>query len=120
MTNIYALLNPDSAIQALVGLGTSPQSSKIYPGVAAQTVDLPLIEYNMVGETKISTIAGVGDPANERVQISCHADTYDEANTLADAVFDALEGNGYQLYRSNAYQQSTKTFSVFIDWGFLI
>lgn len=120
MTNLYALLNPVAGIQSLVGLGTSPQSSRIYPGVAPESAALPLIEYNMVGETKISTIAGVGDPANERVQISCHAATYDGANALADAVYAALEGNGYQLYRSNAYQQSTKSFSVFIDWGFLI
>jgi hypothetical protein len=79
-----------------------------------------LIEYSLVGETKISTIKGVGDPANERVQISCHAKTADEADALADAVFAALEGNGYQMYRSESYQQSTRTFSVFIDWGFLI
>ena len=119
MTNIYALLNPVAGIQSIVGLSTSPQSSKIYPGVAPESVALPLIEYSLVGETKISTIDGMDNEGNERIQISCHALTYDGANALADAVYAAREGNGYQLYRSIAYQQATKSFSVFIDWGFI-
>ena len=119
MTNIYALLNPVAGIQALVGQGTSPQSSRIYPTIAPESAALPLIEYSVVTDEPESTLTGVGDTHRQRIQISCHALTYDGAQALANAVHDALEGNGYQAYRSDGYQGPTKTHSVVIDWSFI-
>jgi hypothetical protein len=118
MINIYSLLNPVSGIQSIVGQSTSPQSSRIYPGLSDETAALPLIEYSTVSQEPFSTLYGVGDPHRVRMQISCHAATYDGAQALADAVHAALEGNGYMEFRSDGYEQETKTYSVFIDWSF--
>jgi len=117
--NPYALLNVNAGIQALVGTGSSPQQSRIYPGVADEKAALPLIEYSLTSETPFSTLSGVNDPQRQQFQFSCHAETYDGAQALADAVYAALEGNGYQQYRSDAYTKDTRTFSVFIDWSFI-
>jgi len=119
ITDLYSVLNTDAGVMALVGTGSSPQQSRIYPMIAPESAALPLIEYSTVSEIPISTIAGVDDMDRHRIQMSCHAATFDDAETLADAVFAALEGNGYQELRLPAYQAETKTFSVFIDWSFL-
>jgi len=119
MINVYALLNPVSAIQTLVGTGSSPQQSRIYPGIAPESAALPLIECHVISDTPISTIAGTNDPHSNNYQFSCHAATYDGAQALANAVHDALEGNGYQTYRADGYEAQTKTYSVFLDWSFI-
>ncbi len=67
----------------------------------------------------MSTLTGVNDPHSQRVQISCYALTYDGAQALANAAHDALEGNGYQAYRTDLYQASTKIHSVIVDWNFI-
>lgn len=120
MKNVYALLNPVAGIQSLVGLGTSPQSSRIYPGVAPEDTALPYIEVHSVIDQPINTLAGVDDMHRERIQLSCYAATFDGAQALADAAHDALEGNGYQESRVASYGEKTKTHAVFLDWSFLI
>ena len=120
MINPYALLNPVSGIQSIVGTGSSPQQSRIYPGVAPESAAMPYVEYHLTTETPFSTIAGVNDAMRQSFQFSCYATTYDGANALANAVFAALEGNGYQDYRSGAmYDEKTKTYLVPIDWSFI-
>jgi len=119
MTNLYELLNPVAGIQALIGTGSSPQQSRIYPVIAPESAALPLIEYSIVTDEPESTLSGVGDLHRQRIQISCHAMTYDGAQALADAVHDALEGNGYQAYRSDGYQGPTKSYTVALDWSFI-
>jgi len=117
--NVYAILNPVSAIQSLVGTGASPQQSRIYPGIAPESAALPLIEVHVTTDTPHSTLSGVSDSHSQAVQLSCHALTYDGAQALANAAFNALEGNGYQTYRTDGYDEATKTHSVFIDWAFV-
>jgi len=118
-TNVYALLNPVAGIQTLVGTGTSPQQSRIYPGIAPESAALPLIECNVITDTPISTVTGTNDMHRNRWQFSCHALTYDGAQALGNAVHDALEGGGYQDYRTDLYDSATKTHTVIIDWSFL-
>ena len=118
-TNPYTTLNAAAALQTLVGTGTSPQQSRIYPGIAPESATLPYIEYSVIGDEPINTIKGVDDMHSERMQFSCHALTYTGAKALADAVHDALEGDGYQEFRSDAYQAPTKGYSVALDWEFL-
>jgi len=48
-----------------------------------------------------------------------HALTWDGAQALANAVHTALEGNGYQEFRTDGYEAQTKIHSVFLDWSFL-
>lgn len=118
MIDIYGLLNPVAGIQAIVGTGSSPQQSRIYLGIAPESAALPLVECH-TSSRPISTLTGVDDMHRETVQFSCHATTYDGAQTLADAVHDALEGNGYLQSRTPGYEEKTKTHSVFMDWSFL-
>ena len=119
MINVYALLNPVSAIQTLVGLSTSPQTSRIYLGIAPDSAALPLIECHVISDTPISTLGGSNDSHSNNYQFSCHATTYDGAQALANAVHNALESNGYQTYRADGYEEQTKTHSVFLDWSFI-
>ena len=119
MTNPYALLNPVSGIQTLVGTGSSPQQSRIYPVIAPESATLPYIEFNLVTDAPDSTLGGVGDTHKQRYQFSCYALTRTAANALCDAVHAALEGNGYQEYRTELYDSATKLHNAIIDWSFI-
>jgi hypothetical protein len=120
MKNVYALLNPVPGIQSLLGTGSSPQQSRIYPGVAPESAALPLVECHMTTDEPLSTLGGVDDAHRESWQFSIHSLTFTQANAIADAIHDALEGNGYQTSRSGGnYDSSTKTHSVFLDWSFI-
>lgn len=118
MMNVYALLNPVAGIQALLGTGSSPQHSRIYLGIAPETAALPLVECHATSNTTFNTLSGVGDAHRESIQFSCHALTNTQANAVADAIYAALEGNGYQEFRTEGYDPKTKTHSVFLDWSF--
>ena len=118
-TNPYTTLNTDAGVRAIVGNADSPQTSKIYPGLAPESAALPYVEYNVITDTPFSTIKGVSDAHSEHIQFSCHALTYTGAQALADAVHDALEGDGYQSFRSGAYQSPTKTHTVVLDWSYI-
>lgn len=118
-TDLYATLNANAGVQALVGTGSSPQQSRIYPIGATEDKALPLVGYSTVSEIPIDTITGVTDMKRHRIQMNCHARTHDGANALADAVFAALEGDGYQTLRLDLFEAATKTHTVIIDWSFL-
>ena len=119
MTNVYELLNPVAGIQALLGTGSSPQQSRIYPSIAPESAALPYVEFNVISDIPISTIPGTDDMHRNRFQFSCHALTRDGAQAIGDAIHDALEGNGYQDYRTDLYDSATKTHTVIVDWSFL-
>jgi len=119
-TDLYTTLNADAGVQAIVGLGTSPQTSKIYYGVADESAAVPLITFDRITGNRFHTLPGVADMNNEVMQINCINTTPEGADTLAAAVYAALEGNGYQRNQTGAiYDQSTKTYMVPLDWSFL-
>jgi len=118
-TNPYTTLNTNAGVRAIVGNADSPQTSKIYPGIAPESAAIPLIEYNVITDTPFSTVAGTSNAHSESIQFSCHALTYAGAKALADAVHTALEGTGYQTFRTDSYHPQTKTHSVFLDWSFI-
>jgi len=118
VTDLYATLNADAGVRAIVGENTSPQHSRIYPNLAPESADKPLISFNVVAGSRFSTIKGVDDMERSLIQISCHENTYEGAQALADAVYDALEGNGWQETRIDIYEGGTQTHSVHLDWIF--
>lgn len=118
VTDLYATLNTDAGVRAIVGEATSPQHSRIYPNLAPESAAKPLIAFNVISGSRISTIKGVSDMERSLVQISCHENTYEGAQTLADAVYSALEGNGWLETRIDIYEGATQTHTVHLDWIF--
>lgn len=119
INDLYATLNANAGLQAIVGLGTSPQQSKIYASTADETADNPFITFLSVGGTRFHSLPGTSDMERQLIRINCNEDVYADAQTLGDAVFSALEGNGYQELRRDLYDSITKTHTVIIDWAFL-
>lgn len=113
-TDLYSTLNSNSGVRAIVGEATSPQQSKIYP-VHVDSAACPYIVYT-IADQPISTLAGVNDLHSYDITIWCYALTSDGADALADAVHDALEGNGYQSDRYQFYDSLTKQYSVILGW----
>ncbi len=119
ISDLFTTLNTNAGLQAIVGLGTSPQTSKIYAGYAAGSAIKPFIMFEIITDTREHTIPGVSDMERQLIQINCYEDTYEDAQTLADAVFSALEGNGYMQNRTDLYDSGTQTYAAIIDWSFL-
>jgi hypothetical protein len=118
VTDLYATLNADAGVRAIVGLATSPQQSKIYPNNAPESAAVPLITYSMVTGTRIDTLPGVGDMERQLIQINCVQSTPELAHALADAVYSALEGNGWQSSKNDIYDIATQSYMVALDWTF--
>jgi hypothetical protein len=121
VTDLYATLNADAGVRAIVGEATSPQQSKIYPSHAPESATVPLITYDRIAGTRIDTIPGIGDMESQLIQINCVDTTPELAQDLADAVYNALEGNGYQRNMGGPiYDDSTQDYMVPLDWAFLL
>ena len=118
ITDLYATLNADAGVRAIVGQATSPQQSKIYHG-HADDVAKPFIKFDLITGTRLHTLPGTSDMERQLIQIDCNETTPGRAKTLADAVFAALEGTGYQRNRIGLYFEDTQTYSEIIDWSFL-
>jgi hypothetical protein len=120
ITDLYATLNTNAGVRAIVGEATSPQQSKIYPGHAPESASVPLITYFLVAGSRIDTLPGVSDMESQLIQLSCVDTTPELAMALGDAVFAALEGNGYiRNVGGPIYDSTTQTYMVPIDWAFL-
>ena len=104
-----------------MGITSSPQESRIYPSIAPDGAAYPLIEYTVISDAPISTVAGTNDMHRMRIQLSCYGleHDYDGAKALADAVVAALEGTGYQEFRIDLYDPATKRHGVHVDWSYL-
>jgi hypothetical protein len=119
ITDLYATLNTNSGVRAIVGENTSPQQSRIYPEHAPESADVPHIVYRLIAGTEIHTIPGVGDMERQLIQLDCNQSSPELAEALADAVVAALEGNGYIELRINIYSDDTQTYAAIVDWAFL-
>lgn len=117
-SSLYSTLNANSGVRALVGLSTSPQSSRIYYRKLPEVPAYPYIEFE-TRRVPISTLSGVSDMKRYTAIIRCHALTPDAADALADAVVSALEGNGYEDERYPFEDEQTKSYSVILEWSIL-
>ena len=118
ITDLYATLNTDAGVRAIVGQATSPQQSKIYAS-HADDVSKPFITFSLIAGIPFSTIPGISDIERQLIQINCNETTPGLDEPLADAVVAALEGNGYQENRSNIYFEDTQTYAAIVDWAFM-
>ena len=115
-TDLYNTLNTDAGVRAIVGEATSPQQSKIYPSHAPESAAVPLITYSLITGTRFDTLPGVGDMQRQLIQINCVDTTFVLAHALADAVYSALEGNGWQSSKNDIYDATTDSYMVALDW----
>ena len=111
-TDLYTTLANDAGVSALV-------STRIYPNLVPESAANPCIDYSTITETRMDTLSGVGDARRSTIQISCHADTYAAAKGLFEAVYSALEGDGYLESAIDSYDPSTQTHSVYVTWRFM-
>lgn len=82
---LVAHLKADAGVSALV-------SSRIYPLLLPEGAALPAISYQTVGDVLHYSHSGNSKLRRARVQITCHADTYAGAKSLAGAVKTSLAG----------------------------
>lgn len=111
-TDLYTALSGAAGVTSLV-------STRIYPNRRPEGATKPAIEYSTIIGTRDSTLSGSGDPDHKMIQISCHADTYASAKSVAQAVYAALEGNGYQESEVDLYDWETQTHTVALTWRFM-
>lgn len=98
---LYTHLAADGGVSALV-------STRIYPQVIPQDVDLPAIAYQKISAPRDHTHDGPSGLVRARMQITCAGASYAVAKTLSEAVRAALDG-------FSGTMGSTTVNAVFLD-----
>lgn len=78
---IYNILSNAAGVTAL--------TTSIYGNEAKQGIDFPCIVYNTISDVGLNSKSGMA-AITSRVQVSCFAEKYEDANALAIAVRSAL------------------------------
>lgn len=84
-TALHAELADDTTIAGLVGI-------RIRPGVAGKADALPYIVYNKITDVPAHHMTAAAGLTTTHWQIDCYAGSASAADTLAEAVRDALDG----------------------------
>ncbi len=82
---IVALLTEDTDVTALIG-------DRLEPVLTSQTLSRPNVVYQRITTSRLRSQDGPEGTGDIRLQLSCYADTYAGAKTLADKVRLALDG----------------------------
>ena len=78
----------------------STVSTRMYSDALPQNATLPAITYFVVSTTTNQHLEGIADVSQARIQVDCHAATRSAANSLADDVRLALQGQDHTLVGS--------------------
>lgn len=82
---LYTHLAASAAVAALV-------ADRVYPSLAPQGTPRPYLVLTSITDLAEAHMAGPGDVGESLWQIDCYADTPEDADSLALAVDDALDG----------------------------
>lgn len=89
---VYTALVSSAALAALVASG-SPPDWRVYPVVAPQKVQFPLVIYRTIGGNRQHTMNGGASLVRGLVQVDAYAHTLEEAKAVAEEVLAVLAGN---------------------------
>lgn len=92
---------------------TSLVEDRIRPEELLPTDKYPAIVYGTVATTPFDNLEGPSDEAQTRPQFNCYGDTVDEANQVADAVQDIL--NGYRGFLGDSPAEGEVDARLFVS-----
>lgn len=111
-------MKANSTLQGLVGDGASPPNMRIDPMVSVQGDELPRITYQRIATPPEGSLDGDATIDHARLQIDCWSESYDESNTIADAVNAAMATlTAYRINRFSEYSDETGTHRVSLDFS---
>lgn len=115
-TDLYTQLSTHAGLTALV-------STKIYPVLAPQKVDLPYCVYLKVSNVRQYSHQGFSNLERVRLQISCFAKTYSTAKDVAAQVIAAMEAWSASSVQAvipdgeeDLYEEDTETYHIPLDF----
>jgi hypothetical protein len=120
---LFAHLTSDSDVSALVG-------TRVYPLVAPQDAELPLLVYQRISTPRVRSQSGPSGLAHPRFQITARATSVSQLRDLANKVRIALDGfkgvmggasgvNVGAIFQDNerdGYGETTMEYSVQMDF----
>jgi hypothetical protein len=86
---IYNILSNAAGVTAI--------TTSIYGNEAKQGIDFPCVVYNTISDVGVNSKSGMA-AINSRVQVSCFAEKYEDANSLAIAVRATLADKAKGTY----------------------
>jgi hypothetical protein len=91
-------------------------SDRLYPDVAPEDAELPLLMYLRGGTEPLITIHGTVLGAQVTLQTQAWAETRSEAESIGDLVVAALASNGEPyISRDAVYDETTGNYGVTVD-----
>lgn len=113
-TIVFDVLRLDPAVAALVVDG---EGARIFPDVAPQEFNWPLIVFARSSTTPTYTIHGAEVARDAQINITCWGRTRPEAEQIADAVKDAMSTAGHiYVNRTAGFDSDTEGYAAALDF----
>lgn len=108
-TTLYAAINDDAAVTALV-------ADRIYPLVAPDSAAVPYVTYQVIAGESHNKLVGAPDTERKVIQVNCISNTYANAKAVAEAIKAAINVSvGYCTSEGDDYFSQTENYRVRLD-----
>ena len=119
---LFTIVSNNSGVTAF--FGTNP--CRFFPaGYIPQDQPMPAASFQTIGGAPANTLDAAAPADNDRIQVDCWSDDYDEAIDVAEAIRTAIESASAQTalavgmqivsFNGHDYDSETKRFRVSFD-----
>lgn len=114
---LFQIMSASTAVRAAIG---TPPSMRFFPfGEADQNTQKPYVTWQIISGIPENYIGQLPDIDDFRVQIDVWAVTQDSANSVAQAVRDAIEPHAYIVGSGNTTRDpETRAYRYMLDAEF--
>jgi len=112
-STLFAALNNDATLTALVG-------SRIYPQVAPDNAAVPYMTYQLIATEAHNKLSAAPGSERKLLQVNCISNSYAEAKSMAEASKAAINGTvGYLNGEGDDYFNQTQNHRVRLDFALI-
>jgi len=112
-TTLYATINDDAAVTALV-------ADRIYPMIAPDGAATPYVTYQVIATEAHNIINGAPGTERKVIQVNCISNTYANAKAIAEAVKAAINSSiGYLNGGGDDYFTQTEKYRFRLDFALI-
>ena len=120
--SLYSDLIDYAGLQALIANTDSPATYRVYPYQMPQDITLPAVVYQLIGGTRVISLADDGGTGVERnvYQVTAWAETLDSADSVIEQVRLALKNadrNYVPQSKRETFDPETRLHGVEYDFS---
>jgi len=120
---VYSVLSAHAGIKALVAIGTSPETYRIYAILMPQDSGAPALTFQRVSAERVPTLSNAGGNGvtRDRMRLIAWAKTQAAAKALAEQARQSMAAattfEALQVFESDDFEPDTGLYSVVSDYS---